>query len=115
MNDAAFAATAGFRTSRGCTILAVSVPLLTWISFISRFFLFRRRAKKFSSCLFFSLYLKWLNTAEGLENKAIAERLQVPREVVSRWRKRFYEKRLEGLEDRPRSGRPRTFSPSGRG
>jgi len=27
------------------------------------------------------------------------------------WRKRFFEQRLEGLEERPRPGRPRSFPP----
>jgi len=32
-------------------------------------------------------------------------------EVVGRWRKRFFEQRLAGIEDRERAGRPRRFSP----
>ena len=54
-----------------------------------------------------------LLAAEGLENKEIGQRLDMPRPVVSKWRKRFYRERLEGLEDRSRRGRPPTFSPSG--
>ena len=53
-----------------------------------------------------------LLAAEGLRNDEIAARLNCRREVVSQWRKRFYEQRLAGLEDRPRRGRPPTFSPS---
>jgi hypothetical protein len=53
-----------------------------------------------------------LLAAEGLENQVIAERLGLPRQVVSKWRKRFYAQRLEGLSDQPRSGRPAGFSPS---
>lgn len=52
-----------------------------------------------------------LLAAEGLENKEIAERLDLPRPKVSQWRKRFYHERLSGLEDRPRRGRPPAFSP----
>lgn len=52
-----------------------------------------------------------LMAAEGLDNKTIGEQLSLPRQIVSKWRKRFYEDRLEGLEDRPRPGRPSTFSP----
>jgi hypothetical protein len=52
-----------------------------------------------------------LLAAEGVENDEIAQRLQTRREVVSLWRKRFFEKRLAGLEERPRPGRPRAFSP----
>ena len=51
---------------------------------------------------------------EGLENKEIGERLDMPRPVVSKWRKRFFRERLEGLEDRSRRGRPPAFFPSGR-
>jgi hypothetical protein len=53
-----------------------------------------------------------LFAAEGLANTAIGERLDLPRPVVSKWRKRFFRHRLAGLEDRPRRGRPSTFSPS---
>jgi hypothetical protein len=35
--------------------------------------------------------------------------------VVSQWRKRFFEQRLAGLEERQRPGRPRAFPPRGRG
>ena len=55
-----------------------------------------------------------LFAAEGLENKEIGERLDMPRPVVSKWRKRFFRERLDGLDDRSRRGRPPTFSPSGR-
>lgn len=52
-----------------------------------------------------------LLAAEGLENKEIGERLDLPRQIVSKWRKRFFEERLAGLHDRPRQGRPCRFSP----
>jgi hypothetical protein len=52
-----------------------------------------------------------LYAADGLSNDQIAERLDTRREVVSLWRKRFFEERLAGLEERVRSGRPRSFSP----
>jgi len=52
-----------------------------------------------------------LMAAEGLENKEIGLRLDLPRQIVSKWRKRFCGERLAGLESRPRRGRPRTFSP----
>lgn len=54
-----------------------------------------------------------LLAAEGLENKEIGERLELPRPVVSKWRARFFRQRLAGLEDLPRGGRPSAFSPSG--
>ena len=53
-----------------------------------------------------------LLAAEGMENKDIGLRLDLPRQIVSKWRKRFFEERLAGLDDRPRRGRPRDFSPS---
>ncbi len=52
-----------------------------------------------------------LYAAEGLGNDEIAERLDTPRQVVSKWRKRFFEEGLSGLEERPRGGRPGVFSP----
>ena len=51
-----------------------------------------------------------LLAAEGLQNKEIGERLDLPREVASKWRKRFHRGRLLGLEDEPRRGRTPTFS-----
>lgn len=55
-----------------------------------------------------------LLAAEGLENKEIGERLDMPRPVVSKWRQRFFRERLAGLEERSRRGRPSAFSPSSR-
>lgn len=55
-----------------------------------------------------------LLAAEGWSNDAIARSLATRREVVSHWRKRFFEERVAGLEDQPRSGRPRAFPPRGR-
>lgn len=52
-----------------------------------------------------------LFAAQGLGNDEIAAKLDTRREVVSMWRKRFFEQRLEGLEERHRPGRPRSFSP----
>jgi len=52
-----------------------------------------------------------LLAAEGLRNDEIAARLDCGRDVVSQWRKRFFEQRLAGLEDRPRRGRPPVFPP----
>lgn len=54
-----------------------------------------------------------LLAADGLENKEIGERLDMPRPVVSKWRKRFFRDRLAGLEELSRRGRPSGFSPSG--
>jgi len=52
-----------------------------------------------------------LLAAEGLSNKQIGKRLELPRQIVSKWRKRFFEQRLAGLQERPRRGRPAVFSP----
>ena len=52
-----------------------------------------------------------LYAAEGLQNKEIASRLDTSRQIVSKWRKRFFEKRLEGLLEEPRRGRPPRFPP----
>lgn len=56
-----------------------------------------------------------LYAAEGLENDEIAARLDTPRQIVSKWRKRFFRERLRGLEERSRTGRPALFSPRSRG
>jgi transposase len=52
-----------------------------------------------------------LLAADGLDNDEIARRLDTRREIVSKWRKRFFEQGLSGLEERPRGGRPPVFSP----
>ena len=44
-------------------------------------------------------------------NDHVAAELGCDADTVSRWRCRFRDQRLEGLHDRPRSGRPRAFSP----
>ncbi len=56
-----------------------------------------------------------LLAARGLDNDVIAGRLNTRREVVSKWRKRFFEEGLAGLDERPRRGRPVRFSPQPRG
>src|SRR5574341_387358 len=52
-----------------------------------------------------------LYAAEGLENDIIAQRLDTPRQIVSKWRKRFFEHGMAGLEELPRQGRPGVFPP----
>lgn len=54
-----------------------------------------------------------LAASAGEENASIAVRLEVAVNTVIKWRKRFFEEGIDGLADRKRSGRPRTFSPSG--
>src|SRR5882672_6448676 len=55
-----------------------------------------------------------LLAAEGLPNDVIAARLDTPRQIISKWRKRFALARLPGLEAQPRGGRPALFSPQRR-
>lgn len=55
-----------------------------------------------------------LYAAEGLANDEIGQRLDTPRQIVSKWRKRFFEDRFRGLEEQSRVGRPTRFSPQSR-
>lgn len=55
-----------------------------------------------------------LLAADGAENIEIARRLSLPVQIVSKWRKRFFEERVAGLEERSRTGRPPAFPPSAR-
>src|SRR6516162_2326096 len=55
-----------------------------------------------------------LLAAAGLSNDVIASRLDTPRQIVSKWRKRFCRARLPGLEGEPRGGRKARFSPQSR-
>ncbi|MBM4295675.1 MAG: helix-turn-helix domain-containing protein [Deltaproteobacteria bacterium] len=52
-----------------------------------------------------------LLAAQGFSNDVIASRLDTPRQVVSKWRKRYFEDKSSGLQERSRKGRPVTFSP----
>src|SRR5713226_10729127 len=71
-----------------------------------------RRANKYTLPYFIVARAKMiLLAAQGLANDEIANSLSTRREIVSRWRKRFFEKRLGGLADFPRPGRPRVFPP----
>ena len=51
-----------------------------------------------------------LACAEGRSNSAVAADLEVSDETVGKWRSRFLERRLDGLSDEPRSGRPRAVT-----
>jgi len=55
-----------------------------------------------------------LLAAAGLGNDVIAARLDTPRQIVSKWRHRFFEERVPGLEEEPRGGRAARFSPQRR-
>lgn len=73
-----------------------------------------RRAAKYTLPYYQVVRAKMiLLAAEGWGNDEIAATLHTRREIVSLWRKRFFQKRLAGLEDQARPGRPRAFSPSG--
>jgi len=72
------------------------------------------RARKYTLPYFSVVRAKMiLLAAEGLGNDEIGARLDVGRDVVSQWRRRFFERRLPGLEEGQRSGRPRAFPPRG--
>jgi hypothetical protein len=71
-----------------------------------------RRANKYTLPYFaVSRARMILLAAQGLSNDEIANRLDTPRKVVSMWRKRFFEERIPGLEERLRPGRPPIFPP----
>lgn len=50
-----------------------------------------------------------LGCAAGAENKAVAAYLRVAPSTVGKWRRRFVERRMDGLHDEPRCGAPRTI------
>lgn len=47
-----------------------------------------------------------LMAADGMQNKDIAEKLMLPVQIVTKWRKRYFEEGLAGLDERVRPGRP---------
>ena len=55
-----------------------------------------------------------LLAAQGRENTEIARRLDTPVQIVSKWRKRFFEEGLAGLAERSRTGRRPAFPPRAR-
>ncbi len=48
-----------------------------------------------------------LLASEGRENKEIARQLGATADTVGKWRRRFAERRCDGLNDEPRPGTPR--------
>lgn len=52
--------------------------------------------------------------ADGKTVSAVARQAGRQRRIVRKWADRFVRKRLRGLGDAPRSGRPARFSPSRR-
>ena len=51
-----------------------------------------------------------LAAADGMANAAIGRRLGVVDDTVRKWRRRFAERRMSGLADRKRPGRPKRFT-----
>jgi transposase len=51
-----------------------------------------------------------LAAADGVSNAAIAAELGLCVDTARRWRRQFATERMEGLTDRPRTGRPRRFT-----
>ena len=52
-----------------------------------------------------------LYCAEGLPHRRIKRQLNTSVDTVVRWRGRYEQQGIDGLEDKPRPGRPPTFSP----
>jgi hypothetical protein len=50
-------------------------------------------------------------SAPSPSNDDVAAALGCDADTVSKWRRRFRQRRLDGLHDLPRSGRPAAFSP----
>ena len=50
-----------------------------------------------------------LGCAKGASNTEVANALRVTVQTVGKWRRRFLNKRLDGLLDEPRPGKPRTI------
>jgi transposase len=55
-----------------------------------------------------------LLASAGVSNDIIASRLDTPRQIVSKWRHRFFLERVLGLDEQPRGGRPARFPPQRR-
>ncbi|WP_248763638.1 IS630 family transposase [Pseudarthrobacter sp. SSS035] len=51
-----------------------------------------------------------LGSAEGLSNVEVGARCGVEPHTVAKWRRRFLERRLDGLVDDPRPGRPASIT-----
>lgn len=52
-----------------------------------------------------------LHCGQGLPHRQIKRLLRTSVDTIVRWRGRYKEQGIDGLEDKPRPGRPPTFSP----
>src|SRR5437764_7099373 len=55
-----------------------------------------------------------LGSAAGLGSRRLSQQERMSRTTVQRWRARFAADRCDGLEDRPRRGRPHLLTPTTR-
>ena len=70
------------------------------------------KARKYTASYYSVIRAKIvLLAAQGRPNDQIAASLSVPRQIVSKWRKRFFEHGSAGLENEPRPGRPALLPP----
>ena len=53
-----------------------------------------------------------LSAARGGQNRDIARELGTREATVSKWRSRFHQAGLKGLQDKPRPGKPSKYTPS---
>src|SRR6266568_398145 len=51
-----------------------------------------------------------LGCADGKTNRQVADELGIWPQTVGKWRRRFLERRMEGLVDEPRPGAPRKIT-----
>src|SRR5260370_3572743 len=100
---------------RGCrSLMTRKSPLDVTLSGGERLSL-ESRARRYASPYCDVIRAKIILLAdEGLSNDVMAAQLDTPRQIVSKWRKRFALARMPGLEAQPRGGRKARFSPQPR-
>jgi hypothetical protein len=69
------------------------------------------RASSTPQALAFRCRIVLRAAVDNPSNQQVAAELACDRHTVGQWRERFVAKGLAGLQDAPRSGRPRSFSP----